>query len=312
MSVWRWRWEKAQGHLQLLECLRGHTDQATCVVASRAFSIIVSGSDDKSAIIWDLNRHRFVHLLGGHESRVQHVAIVCYSTRLGASPLLGARPLTPNPSPDPQSSTTGDVATCSGAVLRLWTVNGVLLATQATSNLTDPITAVAFSNVRFWPLDSLSAHADGLLPPRPCCSPRRHRSSPRDTEQVGSCSGVVNGQTRPRVSSPDLARAPTESLTHPPEQAGWQLSLIHTLKHHSRFPSSSSLGEAEATISALAFTARTLYSGDSDGRVWLWNPPGTELFLSDGVAPACMGCGSKFGLMECESSRRARGSALSC
>ena len=37
--------------------------------------------------------------------------------------------------------------TCSGSVLRVWTVNGTFLAIQATSK-SDPITAVAFSLVR--------------------------------------------------------------------------------------------------------------------------------------------------------------------
>lgn len=47
-----------------------------------------------------------------------------------------------------QSDTTGDIVTCSAAVLRVWTVNGVLLATQPTSNFVDPITAVTWSLVR--------------------------------------------------------------------------------------------------------------------------------------------------------------------
>lgn len=46
-----------------------------------------------------------------------------------------------------QSDTTGDIVTCSGAFLRVWSVNGELLAKHATSNFVDPITAVAFSLV---------------------------------------------------------------------------------------------------------------------------------------------------------------------
>jgi hypothetical protein len=44
-----------------------------------------------------------------------------------------------------QSDMTGDIVTCSGSVLRLWTVNGVLLASVPTNQFVDPITAVAFS-----------------------------------------------------------------------------------------------------------------------------------------------------------------------
>ncbi|KAL8292462.1 hypothetical protein RQP46_001074 [Phenoliferia psychrophenolica] len=82
------------------------------------FENMHSEFDDRTAIIWDLNRHRLVHCLEGHDSRVHLVVI---------------------------SDTTGDIVTCSGAVVRLWTVNGVLLATQSTSKFTDVITAVAIS-----------------------------------------------------------------------------------------------------------------------------------------------------------------------
>ncbi|KAK4701644.1 hypothetical protein P7C70_g4583, partial [Phenoliferia sp. Uapishka_3] len=78
VSLWRWRWRSngKEGHFQQLECLRGHSDQVTCVAASRANSIVVSGSDDKTAIIWDLNRNRLVHCLE-HDERVNLVAVVC-------------------------------------------------------------------------------------------------------------------------------------------------------------------------------------------------------------------------------------------
>lgn len=77
---------------------------------------------------------------------------------------------------------------------------------------------------------------------------------------------------------------------------GWKLTVIHSLRHLDRFAPRSA-----PEVTSLAFTARTLYSGDSDGKLWLWSPPGTELFLSDAQAPQCMGCSSKFGLMESES-----------
>lgn len=36
--------------------LHGHKDAITCIEVCKAFSIVVSGSCDSTAIIWDLNR----------------------------------------------------------------------------------------------------------------------------------------------------------------------------------------------------------------------------------------------------------------
>ena len=37
--------------------LHGHKDSITCIELCQAFSIVVSGSRDRTAIIWDLNRY---------------------------------------------------------------------------------------------------------------------------------------------------------------------------------------------------------------------------------------------------------------
>ena len=36
--------------------LRGHNDAVICMVACKPFSIVVTGSKDRTAIIWDTNR----------------------------------------------------------------------------------------------------------------------------------------------------------------------------------------------------------------------------------------------------------------
>ncbi|KAK4047538.1 beige protein-like 1 [Microbotryomycetes sp. JL201] len=249
VSLWKFKWRGqgrgADGQFQQMECLRGHTDRVTCVTSSRSFSVVVSGSNssasntademiylvkDHTAIIWDLNRRKFMHLLTGHETAV-HLVAIC--------------------------DTMGDIATCSGAVLRLWTVNGVLLATHATSNFVDPITAIAFSKSETQPIVA-TGHRDGRI-----MLWRR--------EWVG-----VNAEQQ------------TDQVTP------WRLRLLHVLTHKDRLGPRTS-----ADVTALSFTSRTLYAGDSAGRVWLWNPPGTELVLPDSAhGGLCMGCSSKFGLME--------------
>ncbi|XP_022782202.1 lysosomal-trafficking regulator-like isoform X2 [Stylophora pistillata] len=90
--------------------LHGHKDYITCMELCQAFSIVVSGSRDKTAIIWDLNRLSYVRCLE-HSNTVASLAI---------------------------SKTTGDIGTVShtmkyvseestieeGSVIKLWTVNG--------------------------------------------------------------------------------------------------------------------------------------------------------------------------------------------
>ena len=39
------------------ENLLGHSDAITCICACRPYSIVVTGSKDSLAIVWDLNRY---------------------------------------------------------------------------------------------------------------------------------------------------------------------------------------------------------------------------------------------------------------
>jgi len=113
-------WRIVQGRayeLKLMKCLRGHRETVNTVAISVAYSIIVSGSEDKSCIVWDLNRLEYVRQLGKHEDGVRVVAI---------------------------NDATGDIATCSGPVLRLWTVNGDLILQKYTTQIGDPILDCVF------------------------------------------------------------------------------------------------------------------------------------------------------------------------
>ncbi|KAG0276853.1 hypothetical protein BGZ95_006955 [Linnemannia exigua] len=117
-------WRIVQGRsyeLKLMKCLRGHRETVNAVAISVAYSIIVSGSEDKSCIIWDLNRLEYVRQLGRHEDGVRVVAI---------------------------NDATGDIATCSGPVLRLWTVNGDMILQKYTTQIGDPILDCVFYSGR--------------------------------------------------------------------------------------------------------------------------------------------------------------------
>lgn len=57
------------------QALYGHTQAVTCLAASVSYSIFVSGSDDRTCIIWDLNRLTCINQLPAHEESLRSVAI---------------------------------------------------------------------------------------------------------------------------------------------------------------------------------------------------------------------------------------------
>ena len=63
--------------------MRVHTDEVVCVTASRAWSIVVSGSRDGSAALWDLNRGVYIRSIwhgDGNESNAVNLVTVNEST----------------------------------------------------------------------------------------------------------------------------------------------------------------------------------------------------------------------------------------
>lgn len=101
-----WEFDARRKSLTVKHSLHGHTDAVTCLAASPAYNMIVSGSRDGTAIVWDMSRFMFVRQLSDHVGLVAAVSI---------------------------NDLSGDIATCSGTWLHLWTVNGDQLATVNTS-----------------------------------------------------------------------------------------------------------------------------------------------------------------------------------
>lgn len=76
--------------------MRGHKDSVTCVAASRTWSIVVSGSKDGSAIVWDLNRGTYVASIwhGDDERHEVHLVAISDSTVCLVHPRCGFHTLT--------------------------------------------------------------------------------------------------------------------------------------------------------------------------------------------------------------------------
>ncbi|KAF8882140.1 hypothetical protein BD779DRAFT_1544178 [Infundibulicybe gibba] len=113
--------------ITLSHIMRIHTDEVVCVAASRTWSLVVSGSKDGSAALWDLNRGVYVRSIWHGDSSP------CNTVNLVAI-----------------NESTGYIATCSRQKLCLHTINARpmatldLTATPSFSNLVPTITALAF------------------------------------------------------------------------------------------------------------------------------------------------------------------------
>jgi len=125
--------------LTLSKRLCGHTGAVTCIFASRPHSVIVSGSEDQTCIIWDLNRLSYVRQLTNHEGPVSCVAI---------------------------HDVTGEIVSCSGSVVNIWSINGDLLISSRTSqNPADTISCCIWSKAPEWLYENvlITGHRDGKI-----------------------------------------------------------------------------------------------------------------------------------------------------
>ncbi|XP_043271793.1 WD repeat and FYVE domain-containing protein 3 isoform X2 [Venturia canescens] len=135
-------WEYAKRQLSIKQSLYGHIDAVTCLSSSPAYNVIVSGSRDGTAIIWDLSRCLFVRQLRGHAGPVAAVAI---------------------------NDLTGDIATCAATWLHVWSINGEELASVNTcvgrADRMQQILCVAFSQTHEWDSQNvvMTGSTDGVV-----------------------------------------------------------------------------------------------------------------------------------------------------
>lgn len=137
-----WEFDNRRKSLVVKHSLHGHTDAVCCLSVSTAYNMIVSGSRDGTAIVWDMSRYIFVRQLSDHVGVVAAVSI---------------------------NELTGDIATCSATYLHIWTANGDALATVNTSigssDRMQQILCVAFSTAREWDQQNvvITGSTDGVV-----------------------------------------------------------------------------------------------------------------------------------------------------
>ncbi|CAL9186094.1 protein SPIRRIG [Musa acuminata AAA Group] len=102
-----WKFDK-DNRLSLGRALCAHTSKITCIHVSQPYSLIVTGSEDCSAILWDLTNLVFVKQLPSFPAPVSAVHV---------------------------NELTGTILTAAGILLAVWSINGDCLAVVNTSQL---------------------------------------------------------------------------------------------------------------------------------------------------------------------------------
>ena len=139
VKIWRREMTSKEATLKLESLLYGHTDEVSTIVMSTDFSVVVSGSYDGTAILWDLNRCSYVRSFDAREYG-NRVAVVALNPNTG-----DVLTVVDGKSKSKKSSKEGKKTPkkLSNSVILLWTINGDKLAEV---KLPYSVTCATFSN----------------------------------------------------------------------------------------------------------------------------------------------------------------------
>ncbi|XP_055577181.1 WD repeat- and FYVE domain-containing protein 4 isoform X4 [Falco biarmicus] len=214
--------------LNLRQALYGHTQAVTCLAASVTYSIFVSGSDDRTCIIWDLNQLTYINQLPAHRASLCSVAI---------------------------NNSTGDIITCAGSYLYLWTINGQLLASvNTTCSPKCHIVCCCFAEVMDWDTHSIII--------------------------TGSTDGVVRLWKIKYTNTPEQAtelRLQRDTVAEPGNtgnKCGKHLVLCRELNPSLALTGKPSKTSPAVTALAVSRNSSKLLVGDDWGRVYCWSVDG--------------------------------------
>lgn len=225
-------------HMKLRQPLYGHIDPVTCLAVSDVHNMLVSGSRDFTCILWDLEELSYVTQLAGHTSSVSAVAI---------------------------NDLTGEIASCAGSQLYLWTMRGQLLTCTDTScGPQADILCVGFSQRHEWDARNviLTGCADGTV--------RIWRTEHAQTRLPGSSEELVSRGQGQTVRAGRDTNAAGESCSYRLKKWERRLVLCHELnRNQSMSPRRYKINPA-ITALAMSRSHATLLVGDAWGRVFTW------------------------------------------
>uniref|UniRef100_UPI0037E89D37 WD repeat- and FYVE domain-containing protein 4 isoform X2 n=1 Tax=Semicossyphus pulcher TaxID=241346 RepID=UPI0037E89D37 len=217
-------------HMKLRQPLYGHTDSVTCLAVSEVHSMIVSGCRDLTCILWDMEELSYITQLTGHTSSISALAV---------------------------NDLTGEIASCAGHVLYLWTMKGQLLTCTDTSCGPRPdVLCVSFTQRHEWDARNVvvTGCADGII--------RIWKTEYTRTQLPGPPEAAV---------SPGQDRAERD-VSSPCQGKGWERHLVLCQELNRSQAASQRRFKNNPAITALAMSRShaTLLAGDAWGRVFTW------------------------------------------
>jgi len=244
VKVWRFQ-KKNLVHLQTLS---GHSKSITTLALSSAFSLIISGSEDKTCIIWDLNKLGYVRTLSGFPDPVTKISI--------------------NPC-------NGDIAICSGPMLSVWSINGILLATITRKSLIHTCTFYPSEEDIIFAISESKIHTYCLL----------HKQDRHENHL---------GVDTSRITSGDVETETNWILTpvsKPLDYSGNRNFLQKDIKLSK---------PSKPTAIYLSPEQKRIYVGDSSGKVYAYSflDSDEKHWIKDSQTETCCECGIKFSVRE--------------
>uniref|UniRef100_H2MQV2 WD repeat and FYVE domain containing 3 n=1 Tax=Oryzias latipes TaxID=8090 RepID=H2MQV2_ORYLA len=203
--------------LTLKQALLGHTDAVTCLTASSAYHIVVSGSRDRTCIIWDLNKLSFVTQLRGHRAPISALCI---------------------------NELTGDIVSCAGTYIHVWSINGSPISSANTfTGRSQQILCCCVSEMNEWDTQNVivTGHSDGVVrfwrmeflqvpetpapepvePDVPDCCGENHNAADDDSSESDGDEPSLSQESRPpRDPSTGGGSQPGSAVHRPRGQSG--------------------------------------------------------------------------------------------
>ncbi|RQM23603.1 hypothetical protein B5M09_003639 [Aphanomyces astaci] len=194
--------------------LTGHEDAVTCVAIDAAFNVILSGSKDGSAIVWDLRMRRYLRDLRGHDAPLRQVGV---------------------------NAANGNLVTITTSQLRLWSINGDLLAAA---------TAALCTTCDVWQngVVLVTGHANGTI----ACWGVKYPTDAKDVRGGGTTTSSF--------------------VVSKPSERGGMAKKVDAVVPSCQLVVMKLLVEHRASVTALALTVdqRQVISGDADGWCMRW------------------------------------------
>lgn len=237
VAIWRLRKQgvRRQRHLQLQRALSGHTQRVTCLAVCQPYSLVVSGSEDRSVIFWDLSSLEFVRQLPA----LPAAASAVYANDM-----------------------TGDVVTAAGTTLAVWSINGDCLAIVNTSQLpSDTIVSVTGSCFSDWMETNwfITGHQSGSIK----LWHMEHNSSDSVSRVRLRSQSVPAGSTQQKWREDSLLQSALQQQGGVTSTEEYRLVLFKVLKWHKQ----------SVTCVHLTSDLKQLFSGDSGGHLISWCLP---------------------------------------